>query len=31
MIDRSQRQAARVFAITTLLINAVIMIAFSRF
>ena len=31
MIESSQRQAARVFAITTLLINAVIMIAFSHF
>jgi len=31
MIEGSQRQAARLFAITTLLMNAVIMIAFTRF
>jgi hypothetical protein len=31
MIDRSQRHAARVFAITTLLLYVVITIAFSRF
>jgi hypothetical protein len=31
MIESSQRRAARVFAITTLLMNAVIMIAFSHF